>query len=503
MNRANSLALHTLSNRDCRSRQQQIRALGLRLQNMTLTLVVGSSGSGKTTFLNDVYKHHKCTYLRQYHNIRPYIVVSRIPNFDPTRLPFWHIYEEEDKADSVIVGGTMAGKTYSGLSGGQRKILLFEIIYQRCYKKRGLLIALDEPFCGVTEDFLQFIVPRLRALKYEHNILLVTNDHIQPLKELADDTITVSALDRSMVQVNNKQERIARDEEIWALCVGDRYVYESTDADWKFFFDVEVKTNKLLAGVVLFTFVAFTLFVATFWNSSSENAALVLIAGGIICYFCINPYLLSLFDWRNCMLEEAEALLHASPTYNQVLKTATTVILMVIISVAEYTAVNVVISGLKGARFWIAMLCESFALSFPYICLGIFTRLPFQIVQMLAGIPFLLLIFFSTTYSPGAGIPGLKSLRYLFARFYFWCMVPFIQEDMEGCPANEVLNVVCLILSSCISLFIFLLVACHRRCRRKRNEWNKKKNDASNLASGYQTSSSSYLSDDDTSCESC
>ena len=32
---------------------------------MTLTVVVGSSGSGKTTFLNDVHKINKCTYIRQ------------------------------------------------------------------------------------------------------------------------------------------------------------------------------------------------------------------------------------------------------------------------------------------------------------------------------------------------------------------------------------------------------------------------------------------------------
>eukprot|EP00621_Florenciella_sp_RCC1693_P001810 CAMPEP_0182527462 /NCGR_PEP_ID=MMETSP1323-20130603/3863_1 /TAXON_ID=236787 /ORGANISM="Florenciella parvula, Strain RCC1693" /LENGTH=42 /DNA_ID= /DNA_START= /DNA_END= /DNA_ORIENTATION= len=42
---------------------------------MTLTVVVGSSGSGKTTFLNDVHKQNKCTYIRQYHNLRPYIAV--------------------------------------------------------------------------------------------------------------------------------------------------------------------------------------------------------------------------------------------------------------------------------------------------------------------------------------------------------------------------------------------------------------------------------------------
>ena len=472
--------------------------------NMTLTVVVGSSGSGKTTFINDVYKHHKCTYLRQYHSIRPYIAVSKIPNFDPTRLPFWHVYEEEGKADSILVGGTMAGKSYSGLSGGQRKLLLFEIIYQRCYKKQGFLIALDEPFCGVTEDFLQFIIPRLRALKYDNNILLVTNDHIEALKQLADDTIRVSVLSRSTIQVNNNPERISRNKEITALCVGDRYVYEASDADLKFFLHVEIWSNKLVLGILAFTVIAFSLFIATFWNSASENAALVLIAGGIICYFCISPYLLSLIDWRNCMLEEAEALLHASPSRNRVLKTVTTVSLMVIISAIEYAAVNVVIDGLSGVRFWVAMLCESFALSFPYICLGIFTRLPFQIVQMVAGIPFLLLIFFSTTYSPGAGVEGLKALRYFFARFYFWCMVPYVQDGMEGCPTDLVLNMLLLILSSCISLFIFLLVAWYRKCRRraKCNVWCK--GGSLNLACRFKThSSASYLSDDETSCDSC
>jgi ABC-type lipoprotein export system ATPase subunit len=117
---------------------------------MTLTTVVGSSGSGKTTFLNDVHKSHKCTYIRQYHNLRPYITVSKIPNFDPTSLPFWEIYENEGKADSIQVGGTMAGEFTAGLSGGQRKLLLFELIYQRTMKQKKLLLVFDEPFAGVT-----------------------------------------------------------------------------------------------------------------------------------------------------------------------------------------------------------------------------------------------------------------------------------------------------------------------------------------------------------------
>jgi hypothetical protein len=84
--------------------------------NMTLTVVVGSSGSGKTTFLNDTAKSHHSTYIRQYHNLRPYITVSKIPNFDPTRLPFWDTYVTEGKADTIKVGGTMAGE-FTGTCG--------------------------------------------------------------------------------------------------------------------------------------------------------------------------------------------------------------------------------------------------------------------------------------------------------------------------------------------------------------------------------------------------
>lgn len=118
---------------------------------MTLTVVVGSSGSGKTTFLNDVHKSHKCIYIRQYHSIRPYVTVSKIPNFDPQGLPYWDIYQREEKDKTIRVGGTMAGEFTAGLSGGQRKLLLFELIHQRIMKDQSdLLVVLDgkKPILG-------------------------------------------------------------------------------------------------------------------------------------------------------------------------------------------------------------------------------------------------------------------------------------------------------------------------------------------------------------------
>jgi ABC-type taurine transport system ATPase subunit len=81
---------------------------------MTLTVVVGSSGSGKTFFLNEIAQSHRCTYIRQYHKLRPYIRVRTIPHFDPTALPFWNdIYVREKVASTIQVGGTLAG-TYTG-----------------------------------------------------------------------------------------------------------------------------------------------------------------------------------------------------------------------------------------------------------------------------------------------------------------------------------------------------------------------------------------------------
>lgn len=424
---------------------------------MPLTTVVGSSGSGKTTFLNDVHKSHKCTYIRQYHNVRPYVTVTKVPNFDPTQLPYWDIYVNEGTADKMKVGGTMAGEFTAGLSGGQRKLFLFELIYQRTRKQNKLLIVLDEPFAGVTDDFVPFIVDRLNLMRQKHNLLLVTNDHVDTLTKMADNVITVSAVDRKHVKINDR-EKVDREKAIAALSVGDDYVYESSNADLKFFVDVELINNGGIIGVAGFTIFSFVLFLLSFWDSGDESAALVLIAGGIIAYFAVNPYLLSLVDWRNFMTEEAEALLHSSKSMNKFLKTCLTMFLVVAISVLEFAFVNAVIGGLEDVKFWIAILFDSGSMTFPFLCFGLYTSLPHQAVEMLSSMPFLFMIFFSTTFSPGSGVAGLKELRYLFSRFYFWCMVPGVDDQMEGCPADESLNLLYLCLSGLLGVALFLMV---------------------------------------------
>lgn len=191
-----------------------------------------------------------------------------------------------------------------------------------------------------TDDFVPFVVDRLNKLRRTHNLLLVTNDHVETLTKMADNTITVSAIDRTKVQLND-EEGIDRNLVLMALSVGYEYKYADTDADLKFFIDVEITTNKAIRGILVFTLVAFSLFVATFWDSQDDTAALLMIASGIISFFCIQPYLVALTDWRECMLEEAEALVHASPGKSKALKTIITVIFIVFISIVQFFAVNI------------------------------------------------------------------------------------------------------------------------------------------------------------------
>jgi energy-coupling factor transporter ATP-binding protein EcfA2 len=103
--------------------------------------------------------------------MRPYIAVCKIPNFDPTQLPFWDIYEREGTSGTIMAGGTMAGQFTAGLSGGQRKMLLFELIVQRTSNQSDLLIVLDEPFAGVTDDCKP-------VLWSNTNVLLRCNPHV-------------------------------------------------------------------------------------------------------------------------------------------------------------------------------------------------------------------------------------------------------------------------------------------------------------------------------------
>ena len=97
-----------------------------------------------------------------------------------------------------------------------------------------LLIVLDEPFAGVTDDFVPFIKERLEEMRKKHNIVLVTNDHVEALTKMSDNTITVSAIDRSVVKINDR-ERVDRTKAIYALGVGDNYSRKASTEELAFF----------------------------------------------------------------------------------------------------------------------------------------------------------------------------------------------------------------------------------------------------------------------------
>ena len=431
---------------------------------MTLSVVVGSSGSGKTTLLEHVQKLNNAVYIRQYHTLRPYIPVCKVPNFDPTRLPFWNLYSTKEGLEAgrdvnesynpnVKIGGTMAGEFTAGLSGGQRKMMLFELICQRTQAHSDLLICLDEPFAGVTEDFVPWIIERLSELRKKHNVLLVTNDHVAALTAMADTTITVSAIDRATVSVNGCKHD--REVLLHAVSSGTKYQHALGNEDLWFFWNTEGLTNPQVVGVLGFTTFAMLCLLLTFWDSKPGSEALVLVAIQIVAFFSINPYLVALTDWRNTIIEEAEALMHSSTQTNLALKSCVALLLITTISLASFGILNLCIDTLRTFEYWVFMLFDSASLTLPFLCLGLYSRLPLQTVQILAGLPFLLMIFFSTTFSPGAGVAGVNNLRYLFTRFYFWCRVPAVQLTMEGCPSDAA-SLGYAVLTGCLGLLLFL-----------------------------------------------
>ena len=148
-----------------------------------------------------------------------------------------------------------------------------------------------------------------------------------------------------------------------------------------------------------------------------------------------------------------------------------TLILIITISVVEFGVVNLVIDGLNTVSFWIAILFDTASLTFPGVYVGIYSSWDTTRCQIIATIPLILTIFLSTTFSPGSGVPVLKELRFLFPRFYFWCITPGVDYLMEGCPKTERLSMLYLCLSAFLGFAICLLVrtgsAVRYRLRRK------------------------------------
>jgi hypothetical protein len=245
-----------------------------------------------------------------------------------------------------------------------------------------------------------------------------------------------------------------------AVAKGGEYVHSLGNQDLKFFAETEVFTSPHVGGSMGFTVFAMILFLMSFWDSKTGQEALVLVGLQIVAFFAINPFLISLADWRNTVTEEADALMHASVQTMMHLKSVVTLILLIVINVITFGCLIACMKEtnetVNNAGMWVSMLFDSASLTLPFICFGLYSRLPLQIVQILASLPFLFMIFFSTTFSPGAGVEGVKTLRYLFARFYLWCRVPGVKKSMEDCPDDDML-VICTVASGCLGMVLFII----------------------------------------------
>jgi energy-coupling factor transporter ATP-binding protein EcfA2 len=428
--------------------------------NMTLTLVVGSEpGSGKTALLNDIYKKQGCTYIRQNYAMRPYLKVSDIRNFDPQELPYWKIYKKAGTEANIKVGGggTVARERMAeGLSEGQRKLLYLEILCQRTEGRAGLLILLDEPLAGMTDDLVPYFLDSLNDMRHRHNVVVASSLRVDELKQIANNVIKVSATDRTFVRLNGADE-VDRKKIIAALAVGQKFDMISVKDDVLFFFDVEILSNKGLLGLAIFSVCFFSMSIAALWNSDQSNAPLVLVAGGLISYSSVYHYLLSFVEWRNIVGEEVDALVHGSKHMSKTLKTLLAILIIIVLSLMQFTVVSTVMDGMSSVNFWVAMLFDNISLIAPFICLGLYTRMSVEAVRVICSLPFMLMILFSSTFSPGSGVAGFRELRYIFPRFYFWCMVPSIQGSMEGCPQEDYQIMLSLILCAFLGLSLFLV----------------------------------------------
>jgi hypothetical protein len=194
---------------------------------------------------------------------------------------------------------------------------------------------------GVTDDFVSFIVERLNEMRNKkHNVLLVTNDHVDTLKKMADNTITVSAINRGIVKINQT---------ILAMSIGDGYKPTVNGGDLLFFGRVEFSMNGGIPSLAIYALLMYGLFLLTFWSSQPGSEAFILIAAEMISFYVVHQYVLQLVAWRVYMVEEAEALMHCSKNMNKLLKAILMLLVMFVVACIQFSCMLAVTQGLLGS----------------------------------------------------------------------------------------------------------------------------------------------------------
>jgi len=318
------------------------------------------------------------------------------------------------------------------------------------------MFNLFDYFCRVTDDFVPYIVDRLNLMRLKHNILLVTNDHIQVITTMSDNTITVSAIDRTTVSINTRGN-VDRKQAILAMSIGDNYSAPKNSNDLRFFYNVEVYMNAGVIEVLGFALFFYALFIPTFWKSKPKySEPLMIIAANLIGYLCLNPFLLALVDWRDLISEETEALLHSSAPKLKILKTLLTLVLISLISAINFGCINLVIDTLREGKYFVGIFFDAVSMTVAFIAAGLYTTLPLTQTQIIGTVPFLFLMFFSSTFSPASGVEFFNEFRFLFTRFYLWCIIPGVGQEMTKCPKDS--NTLYMILAGLFNIVLFFCI---------------------------------------------
>jgi hypothetical protein len=157
---------------------------------------------------------------------------------------------------------------------------------------------------------------------------------------MSDNTITVSAIDRSKVCINDKPKVNCRGVQVFGqhggfeilLRCGDPLESHHVGSRWIY--------RDLLWPVLVLVL-----------GRRSGDYVIGLCAGALISF----P------DWRNFMTEEAEALLHSSKDTNKFLKSFLVIVLILVISIAQFACTIAVVDGVNWYAVFMNSLADTFS----------------------------------------------------------------------------------------------------------------------------------------------
>jgi energy-coupling factor transporter ATP-binding protein EcfA2 len=433
-------------------------------------MIVGASGSGKTTLLEEAYKISGCIYIRQYHQLRPHLKINDVRNFDPSGLPY-------TASDTTRVGGTYNGTHIPGLSGGQRKMFIFELIKQRTVDEKDLLIVLDEPFAGVTDQFEGWIIEQLRILQSRHRILVVTNDHIDAIRNISDNVVTVSGKDRSQVLINGTA--VTRQTALTSLTAGDSKPRNTSFelAEVMCFCKTELLESTFLIQTAVVSVFLRLLYVSAMWNPPTFSEPLLVIMGLIVEILALRPFVESLAAWRECVTEEADALVHSSVQLQKALMCVLVCVLRLCGTMMTYVQLQILSDGLSGRGIMFGIICESIYSDAVIIMVSLYSNVAQQKIAFIASIPAGFNLLLSTSTNPGGGTMVLKPLRYATVRFYLFCFIGDPATNrMEACPRDA--DMWCLLVSflPCFVVGVLQIISEYKAHKRRQTvERNKRK----------------------------